>query len=47
MVEASIGTLRFAPGNAISENGIVDEGRRHDDIEVQLSDDSDIQMVDR
>jgi len=50
MVKAtsSIGSLRFAPEdpNPVPENGIVDE-RRHDDIEIQLSDDSDIQMVDR
>ena len=49
MVEASIGSLRFAPDivNPISENGIIDEKRRHDDSEIQLSGDSDIQMVDR
>ena len=49
MVEASIGSLRFAPdiANPISENGIIDEERRHDDSEIQLSSDSDIQMVDR
>ena len=49
MVEASIGSLRFAPdiANLISENGIIDEERRHDDSEIQLSDDSDIQMIDR
>ena len=50
MVEASIGTLRFAPdiANPISENEIVDERRHHDDSEIQLSGgDSDIQMVDR
>ena len=49
MVEASIGSLRFAPdiSNPISENGIIDEERRHDDTEIQLSCDSDIQMVDR
>ena len=49
MVEASIGSLRFAPdiANPTSENGIIDEERRHDDPEIQLSDDSDIQMVDR
>ena len=45
MVEASIiGSLRFAPDipEPITENGIVDE-----DFDIQLSDDSDIQMVDR
>ena len=49
MVEASIGSLRFAPdiANPISENGIIDEERRHDDSGIQLSGDSDIQMVDR
>ena len=49
MVEASIGSLCFAPdfANPISENGIIDEERRHDDSEIQLSSDSDIQMVDR
>ena len=50
MVEASIGSLRFAPDipNQISENrGIIDEERRHDDSEIQLSDGSEIQMVDR
>ena len=49
MVEASIGSLRFAPdiANPISENGIIDEERRHDDSEIQLGSDSDIQMVDR
>ena len=49
MVEASIGSLRFAPdiANPISEDGIIDEERRHDDSEIQLNDDSDIQMVDR
>jgi len=52
MVEASIGSLRFAPDdpNPIPETGsinILDEGRRDDDIEIQLNDDSDIQMVDR
>ena len=49
MVEASIGSLRFAPdiANPISENGMIDEERRHDDPEIQLSDDSDIQMVDK
>ena len=49
MVEASIGSLHFAPAieNPISENGIIDEERRHDDSEIQLSNDSDIQMVDR
>ena len=33
--------------NSISENGTIDDERRHDDFENQLSDDSDIQMVDR
>ena len=49
MVEASIGSLRCVPdiANPTSENGIIDEERRHDDSEIQLSDDSDIQMVDR
>ena len=52
MVEANIGSLRFAPDieNSISENGIIDEERiqrRHDDSEIQLSSDSEIQMVDR
>ena len=48
MVEASIGSLRFGPdvANSVSENGIMDE-RKHDDSEIQLSGDSDIQMVDR
>ena len=48
MVEASIGSLRFVPdiANPTSENGIIDEERRHDDSEIQLSGgDSDIQMV--
>ena len=49
MVEASIGSLHFATGiaNPISENGIIDEERGHDDSEIQLSGDSDIQIVDR
>ena len=49
MVEASIGSFCFVPdiANPISENGIIVEERRHDDSEIQLSDDSDIQMVDR
>ena len=49
MVETSIGSLRFAPdiANPTLENGIIDEERRHDNSEIQLSDDSDIQMVDR
>ena len=49
MVEASIGSLRFAPDieNSISDNGIIDEERRHDNSEIQPSSDSDIQMVDR
>ena len=48
-MEASIGILRFAPddANPVSENGIIDEERRHDNSEVQLSDGLDIQMVDR
>ena len=53
MVEASIGSLRFAPNvpNSIPETwgiNIIDE-RRNEDIEIQLSDDSesDIQMTDR
>ena len=49
MVDASIGSLRFAPAieNPITENGMIDEERRHDDSEIQLSSDSEIQMVDR
>ena len=52
MVEASIGSLCFAPDDdlnplAIPEKGIVDEERRHDDFEIQLGDNPDIQMVDR
>ena len=49
MVDASIGSLRFAPPieNPITENGMIDEERRHDDSEIQLSSDSEIQMVDR
>ena len=53
MVEASIGSLHFAPSDdpdPIPENGIMEEERtqrRHDDSEIQLSSDSDIQMVDR
>ena len=48
-MEVSVGSLRFGPdiANSISENGIIDEKRRHDDSEIQLSGDSDIQMVDR
>ena len=50
MMEASsIGSLCFAPdiANPISENEIIDEERRHDDSEIQLSGgDSDIQMAD-
>ena len=47
MMEASIGSLRFAPDipNPIPENGIVDEEIRDDDIEIQFS--NDIQMIDR
>ena len=40
MVEASIGSWRCAPG--ISNSGIIDEKRGHDDFEIQLSGDSDI-----
>ena len=53
MVElASIGSLRLAPDdpNPIPETAsinVLDEERRYDDIDIQLSDDSDIQMVDR
>ena len=49
MVEVSIGSLRFAPDipEPMTENGIVDEERRHEDFDIQLSDHSDIQMVDR
>ena len=49
MVEASVESLRFAPENTnpIPENDIFDDQGRHEDIEIQLSDDSDIQMVDR
>ena len=49
MMEASIGSLRFAldDPNPVSENGIIDEEKRHDDCEVQLSDVLDIQIVDR
>ena len=49
MMEASIGSLRFAPDdpNKTSENEIINEERRHDNSEVQLSDGLDIQMVDR
>ena len=49
MVEASIGSLRFAPDieNPISENEIINEERRHDNSDIQLIGDSDIQMVDR
>ena len=37
MVEASIGSLRFAPdvANLPSENEIIDEEKRHDDSEIQ------------
>ena len=46
MVEASIGSLHFAPdiANPTSENGIINEERGHNDSEAQLSD---IQMIDR
>ena len=47
MVEASIGSLRFAPDIANPEDGIIDEERRHDNSEIQSNGDSDIQMVDR
>ena len=50
MVEDCIESLYFAPqdvANPIPENGIIDEERRHDDSEIQLSGDSDMQMVDR
>ena len=49
MMEASIGSLRFAPDdpNPTSENEIINEERRHVDFETQLNGDSDIQMVDR
>ena len=49
LMETSIGSLRFASHtpNPIPEDGIVDEERGGDNIETQLSDDSDIQMVDR
>ena len=47
MVEASIGSLRFTPDieNPTSGNGIIDEERIHDDSEIQLSGNSDIEMV--
>ena len=45
MVEASIGSLRFAPDIANPEEGIIDE-RRHDNSEIQLSGDSDIYYTD-
>ena len=47
-METSIGSLRFAPDdpNPTSENGIINE-RRHNDPDIQLGDDSDIQIVDR
>ena len=49
MAEASIGSLHFAPDivNPISENGIIDEERRHNDFKIRLSGDSDMQMIDR
>ena len=42
MVEASIGSLRFVPdiANPVLENGIINDERRHDDSEIQLSGDS-------
>ena len=48
VVEASIGSLCFAPDdpNPMPEIGIIDE-KRHHDSKIQLSDDSDIQMLDR
>ena len=52
MVQASIKNLRFAipaipTSNPTSENGSVDEERRHENSQNQLGDDSDIQLVDR
>ena len=50
MMEASIGGLRFMaddPKSQVSENGIINEEEKRHDSEVQLSDDLDIQMVDR
>ena len=49
MVEASIGSLHFVPDipNPMPENGVVDEERIHDNFQIQLSDELDIQMVDR
>ena len=49
MVETSIESLRFAPNisEAIPENGIVEEERRHENFRIQLSNYMDIQMVDR
>ena len=51
MVEASIGSLCFAPGdpNPIPQTGISDivDERREDDVETRWSGHSDIQMVDR
>ena len=49
MEASSIGSLCFAPDDPdpISENGVIDEEKRHDNSEIQLSGDSDIQMVDR
>ena len=51
MVQASIGSLPFIPdipiSNSISEDGIVDEERRHNNFQNQLDNDSDIQIVDR
>ena len=48
-MEASIGSLHFVPDipNPMPENGVVDEERIHDNFQIQLSDDLDIQMVDR
>lgn len=47
-LEASVGSFRFVYDipNPISESETMDE-RRHDDSEIKLCDDSDIQMVDR
>ena len=51
MMQASIGSLPFIPDisilNSISESGTVDEKRRHEDFENQLSDGLDIQTIDK
>ena len=55
MVEASIGSLRFAapdvvnsiPAEAGSMGSIGDHERREDDIEIRTSNHSDIEMVER